>query len=63
MSSETPATMTVEEICHDFQISRQTVDRLRRSGRLPKPFRLGRLVRYPREETIRALERTRGVEV
>lgn len=63
MNTDTPATITVEEICHHWQISRQTVERLRRAGQLPKPFRLGRLVRYPREETIKALERTRGVGV
>lgn len=63
MSDNEPMTMTVEEICRDFQISRQTVDRLTKAGRIPKPYRLGRLLRFPRADTERAFERMRGVQV
>jgi len=55
--------MTVDEICHDFQISRQTVKRLYQAGRIPRPYKFGRLLRFPREDTERAFEKMRGVAV
>lgn len=63
LSDNAPKTLTVEQICRDYQISRQTVKRLYVAGRIPKPYRFGRLLRFPREDTERAFERMRGVAV
>lgn len=60
-NTESRLTLTIQEIMHALQISRRTVERMVQDGRLPKPYKLGRAVRFPREETLRALEATREV--
>lgn len=40
--------LTAEEVAELLCISRAHVFRLQNSGRLPKPIRLGRAVRWPR---------------
>lgn len=52
-------TITIAEISERFQVSTKTVRRMMADGTLPKPYRLGRSVRFPRADTIAAIEATR----
>jgi excisionase family DNA binding protein len=53
-------TITIAEIATRYQISVKTVRRMMETGDLPKPYRFGKSVRFPRAETIRAIEAMRG---
>lgn len=54
---------TPEEICEAYKIGRTTLWRLTRTGKVPRPFRIGQLRRYPAAETDAAFERMRGQAV
>lgn len=46
---ETPAMLTIDEVAGMLNCSGRTVHRLADAGRMPRPVRLGALVRWPRE--------------
>jgi len=46
---ETPAMLTVHEVARMLNCSARTVYRLTDSGRIPRPVKLGALVRWPRD--------------
>jgi len=47
-----PLTMTREEVAHELQVTTKTVDNLWRSGKLPRPSRIGRGVRFLRTDVL-----------
>ncbi len=47
--TEQPALLTPEDVARILSCSPRTVNRLATSGRIPKPVRLGRLVRWNRQ--------------
>ena len=46
---EMPAMLTVHDVARMLNCSARTVYRLTDSGRMPRPAKLGSLVRWPRE--------------
>ncbi len=54
--TEQPALLTPEDVARILSCSPRTVNRLATSGRIPKPVRLGRLVRWNRQ-THRRVDR------
>ena len=50
---QTGLAVDAAELAKLLQVSLRHVNALNASGRLPKPFRLGRSVRWPREELVR----------
>lgn len=49
--TRSPLTMTADEICHELQCSRSTMDRMVARGELPKPaIRHHKFVRWLRPE-------------
>ncbi|MFO8007034.1 MAG: helix-turn-helix domain-containing protein [Candidatus Brocadiia bacterium] len=46
---ERAAMMTVQDVAEALQCSARTVYRLADSGRMPRPVKLGALVRWPRQ--------------
>ena len=46
---ETPAMLTVHDVARMLNCSARTVYRLTDAGRMPRPVKLGALVRWPRE--------------
>jgi len=44
-----PAMLTVDQVARVLGCSPRTVRRLTDSGRMPRPVRLGSLIRWPRE--------------
>ena len=47
-----PLTMTREEVARELQVTTKTVDNLWRSGKLPRPSRIGRGVRFLRSDVL-----------
>ena len=47
-TGETPAMLTVRDVARMLNCSTRTVYRLTGSGRMPRPVKLGVLVRWPR---------------
>jgi predicted DNA-binding transcriptional regulator AlpA len=47
-----PLTMTRNEVAAEFQVSTKTVDNLWRIGKLPRPSRIGRGVRFMRRDIM-----------
>jgi len=52
--------MTREEVAKALQVTTKTVDNLWRQGKLPRPSRIGRGVRFLRSEIRRFLEERRA---
>jgi len=51
-----PITMTREEVAKALQVTTKTVDNLWRQGKLPHPSRIGRGIRFLRNEIMRFIE-------
>lgn len=51
-----PQLMTVEDIAAMAQISSNTIQRWVREGKFPKPRKIGRASRWPRDEVERFLD-------
>lgn len=49
-TGEIPAMLTVHDVARMLNCSVRTVYRLTDSGRMPRPVKLGALVRWPREQ-------------
>lgn len=47
-----PLMMTRDEVATELQVSTKTVDNLWREGKLPRPSRIGRGVRFVRREIM-----------
>lgn len=47
-----PLMMTRDEVATELQVSTKTVDHLWREGKLPRPSRIGRGVRFVRREIM-----------
>ncbi len=52
-TEQTGLAVDAAELAKLLQVSLRHVNALNSSGRLPKPIRLGRSVRWPREELVR----------
>ena len=50
-----PLMMTRDEVATELQVSTKTVDNLWREGKLPRPSRIGRGVRFVRREIMQYL--------
>ncbi len=51
-AGEKPLMMTAEDIAFELQASVRTVRRMELCGKLPRPWRIGRLVRWRRAEIL-----------
>jgi excisionase family DNA binding protein len=44
--------LSADQLAHELSVSTRTISRLASSGKLPKPLRLGRSVRWRRDEVV-----------
>ena len=51
-----PMTMTREEVAKALQVTTKTVDNLWRQGKLPRPSRIGRGIRFIRSEVLQFIK-------
>lgn len=51
-----PLTMTRDEVAKALQLTTKTVDNLWRQGKLPRPSRIGRGVRFIRSEVLQFIK-------
>ena len=51
-----PFTMTRDEVAKALQVTTKTVDNLWRQGKLPRPSRIGRGVRFLRSEVLQFIK-------
>ena len=54
-----PLTMTRDEVAKALQVTTKTVDNLWRQGKLPRPSRIGRGIRFIRSEILQFIEEMR----
>ena len=52
--------MTREQVATELQVTTKTVDNLWRAGKLPRPSRIGRGVRFLRSDIVRFLAENRA---
>ena len=55
-----PITMTREEVAKQLQVTTKTVDNLWRQGKLPRPSRIGRGIRFLRSDILRFVKEKRA---
>lgn len=51
-SEAPPMTLTVTDLARELQVSEKTVRRLDTEGKIPEPNRIGRQLRWPRQEIL-----------
>ena len=51
-----PFTMTRDEVAKALQVTTKTVDNLWRQGKLPRPSRIGRGIRFIRSEVLQFIK-------
>ena len=55
-----PMMITREELAAELQVTTRTIDNLWRKGKLPRPSRIGRAVRFIRSEVMSCIEAARA---
>lgn len=60
MLNALPLTVTREQLAMELQVSTKAIDNWWREGRLPRPLRIGRAVRFLRSEVVTALGKNRA---
>ena len=55
-----PMMMTRDEVARAFQVTTKTVDNMWRQGKLPRPSRIGRGIRFMRSDILRFIEETKA---
>lgn len=58
--NELPLTVTREQLAAELQVSTKAIDNWWREGRLPRPLRIGRAVRFLRSEVVTAIGKHRA---
>lgn len=53
-------TVTREQLAEELQVTTKAIDNWWREGRLPRPLRMGRALRFLRSEVVEALEKSRA---